>query len=320
VAQGREPYDGDLRNIVSLTSAIIITTRNRLEDLKTTVGTLDHLYPQPEEIFITADGCTDGTAEFVKTLPHIRLIVNDEPRGSVGSRDAMMRAASTDVVLSFDDDSFPVETDFVRRASGLFENNPRLAVATFPQHSDEYPETLTQTNFGESHFVGSYTSSGAAIRRSAYLELGGYATLFFHAYEEPDFSLRCIASSWLVRYETSLHVRHCYSGAQRNELRIHHFHARNELWSVMMRCPAPWLFAVGLFRLVRQLQYAQTRGFRWVLHEPSWWSGFFTGLPQCMALRQPVAWKQYRQWMELLRDPALSQADYRKSLGLHEQP
>ncbi len=232
----------------------------------------------------------------------------------------MIRQSSCDVVLSFDDDSQPVETDFVQRARELFEKNPRLAVADFPQHSDEFPESLAQQDFGPSYYAATYVNASAAIRRSTFVELGGTAEFFKHAYDEPDYSLRCIAAGWQVRFETSLHVRHHYSGVLRNEMRVHHFHARNELWSVMLRCPAPWLIVVGLFRVARQFNFARTRGLSWMLKEPAWWMNFLSGLPECLSQRKPVPWKYYRLWMELLRNPAGTQAEFEKVTGSQPAP
>jgi len=295
---------------MTLTCGVVITTHNRKDDLKRTLDELSRLNPQPAEMIVCADACTDGTPDFVrKEYPRWRLLVNETSLGSIGSRDMMMRQAGSDILLSFDDDSHPVEQDFVERVSSLFENNPGLAVASFPQHSDEFPESLAQKDFGPSRPVGFYASSSAAIRRSTFVELGGYATLFHHVYEEPDFALRCIAAGREVRYETSLHVRHHYSGVQRNEMRVHHLQARNELLSVMMRCPFPHILAVAAFRIARQFSYARKRGAQWMIHEPGWWMSFLGKLPTALPHRTPIRWKYYRQWMELLRASVVSPAE-----------
>ena len=316
MAAGRRAHDQNLPIPVSLTCAIIIATRNRLGNLQQTLQVIRRLDPKPDEILVCADACTDGTAEFIGALPDVRLIVNKTGRGSIASRDFMIRQATSDVILSFDDDSQPIENDFVRKVRDLFENNPRLAVAAFPQLSDEFPDTLTRKDFGPSYFIGSYASSSAAIRRNAYLEVGGYAPLFYHVYEEPDFALRCTSAGWQVKYETLLHVRHHYSGLQRNEMRGHQFHARNELWSVIMRCPAPWFIGVGLFRIARQFDYARKRGgFSWMIREPAWWMSFLTGLPECLARRKPIPWKYYRSWMQLVQNPISSEREWKEKFG-----
>lgn len=286
-----------------LTTTITIATRNRVRDLAETLEKVAALEPAPLEIIVCADGCTDGTVELVRDKhPAVRLHVNKQPLGSVASRDDMIRSARGDLVLSLDDDSHPVETDFIAHLGRLFTERPRLAVAMFPQRSDEFPESLTATNFGPARVAGSYLNSGAAIRRSAYVEVGGYPRFFFHAYEEPDLALRCLAADWEVLFCPDRTVRHRYTGAQRNELRTHFFHSRNELWSVLLRCPMPFLPAVAAFRIVRQWGYAWHRGWRWVLAEPRWWLASLAGIPSCAKARTPLPWKAYRRWMQLIRN------------------
>ena len=243
------------------TVGVTIATHNRLSDLQRTLDALAGLTPQPDEIWICADGCSDGTAEFVRArYPKAHLIVNEQAQGSIPSRNALATECKCDILLSLDDDSYPMEPDFIARLRELFTASPRLAVATFPQRSDEFPETFDALSFGPSTYVASYVNSGAAIRREVFHALGRYPAFFFHAYEEPDFALRCIAAGWQVRNETSLTIRHHYTGAQRNELRTHHRHSRNELWSVFLRCPLPMLVPVAVFRIARQFGYALHRG------------------------------------------------------------
>jgi GT2 family glycosyltransferase len=296
---------------MSLRIAICIATHNRRSELVRTLGALSALVPAPDEILIAADGCKDGTAEWVRTeYPQVRLIVHEQARGSIPSRNELAAASASEVFISLDDDSYPIEGDFIARVRALFAENPRLAVASFPQRTDEHPETLTRTDFGPSHFVGSFANSAAAIRREAFTELGGYPEFFFHAYEEPDFALRCAVAGWQVRYETMATVRHHFTFTERNEVRTHQRHARNELWSVLLRCPAPQLFAVATFRAVRQFGYAWHRGMSWVIQEPKWWVAFLRGVPQCLAARSPLPWGRYAAWMKLLRSPVHEPAEW----------
>jgi GT2 family glycosyltransferase len=295
--------------------AICITTHNRRAELEHTLGEVARLEPQPDEIVIVADGCNDDTADFVRGKHRsARLIIHEQGRGSVTSRNEMARATGCDILLSLDDDSHPIETDAIARIRALFEKNARLAVAVFPQRTDEFPGTLTATDFGHAHFLGSYPSSSAALRRSAFLEVGGYFEPFFHMYEEPDFALRCACAGWQVRFEPAVTVRHRWTGAQRDEMRNHQRQARNELWSVFLRCPMPWLIAVAPFRVLRQLLYACSRSIAWLPGEPVWWWQCLRGLPACLRERTPLPWRQYSAWMRLVRaphgDPARWNADF----------
>src|SRR5881396_2550381 len=131
-----------------MTVSVIITTCVRVIDLQRTCDVVMQLRPAPNEVLVTADGCTDGTVDMVADkFPEITLIVNQPAIGSVASRDRMMREARGDLVLALDDDSYPEQSDCVARIVPLFEQRPELAVLHFPQRTDEYPETLAQTKF-----------------------------------------------------------------------------------------------------------------------------------------------------------------------------
>jgi len=296
--------------------AICITTRNRRDELARTLRALTHLEPAPDEILVAVDGSNDGTLELLReAYPQVQALIHEQARGSIPSRNELAAACRSDIFLSLDDDSYPLEKDFISRLRLLFAARPRLAVATFPQRSDEFPASLTAADLGPSQFVGSYVNSGGAIRRSVFEDLGGYPAFFFHAYEEPDFALRCLAAGWQVWCESSLTIRHHFTGTQRDEIRTHHRHARNELWSVLLRCPAPQLAGVALFRIARQFGYAWTRGFDWAIREPAWWLAALRGLSPCLRERQPLPWEKYRAWMELVRTPLASEKEWAAKFG-----
>lgn len=276
----------------------MITSRNRSADLVRTCARVELLNPEPYEVLITADGCTDDTVEVVKEVfPHARLIVNQTGRGSVASRDHMMREAKGELVFALDDDSYPEQANALELIGKCFAENPKLAVLHFPQRTDEYPDTLTQTDFGQSRLTRTFANSGAVLRRDVYLSLPGFESRFFHMYEEPDYALQCVAAGYEILYHPGITIRHHFSGATRNEIRNHHRHSRNELWSVWLRCPFPQFLAVGAYRLLSQLGYARKRGLDWVLREPVWWWQALQGVGFCLKKRRPVAWKMYRKWL-----------------------
>jgi GT2 family glycosyltransferase len=301
---------------MSLRIAVTITTHNRRAELERTLGKLAHLAPAPDEIRVCADGCTDGTLELLReSHPSVKVVVHDTARGSIPSRNELAMETACDVFISLDDDSYPVATDFIRRVRELFANSPRLAVAAFAQRTDEFPESLNAGHFGDVQWVGSFANSGAAIRREAFVELRGYPGFFFHAYEEPDFALRCVNAGWQVRFEPSMLVRHHFTATERNEMRTHHRHARNECWSVLLRCPALALPIVLAWRAVRQFGYAAKRGAAWLIREPVWWWQAFRGIGPCIAAREPLPWKRYLAWMQLVRRPIHTETEWNARFG-----
>jgi len=278
----------------------MITTKDRVSDLRRTCCALRQLEPPPLEVLITIDGSTESVLEVVDAeLPQARVLVNQIGLGSVGSRDRMLREARGDLVLALDDDSYPEQSDCMLRIVPLFEQRPKLAVLHFPQRTDEYPETLAQTNFGSEHLTRSFANSGAVLRRSTYLQLPGFESRFFHMYEEPDYALQCVAAGYDVLFSPMITIRHHYSGQARDETGIHHRHARNELWSTVMRCPFPFAVGIAAWRVVSQFRYACKRGWSWIVREPVWWTRALAGIPYSLRNRRPVSWAGYKRWLAL---------------------
>jgi GT2 family glycosyltransferase len=246
------------------------------------------------------DGCTPDMLKTVKAeFPEARLSANKVGLGSVASRDRMMRQAQGDLVLALDDDSYPEQLDCIARIMPMFEQRPKLAVLHFPQRTDEYPDTLARTNFGWEHLMRSFANSGAVLRRSTYLQLPGFEARFFHMYEEPDYGLQCVAAGYDVLFSPVITIRHHYSKHARNEIDVHHRHARNEFWSTLMRCPFPFVLGILAWRVFSQFRYACKRGVGWVIREPAWWLQALAGIPYCLRKRSPVTLAGYKRWLSL---------------------
>jgi GT2 family glycosyltransferase len=291
--------------------AISIATHNRLEELRKTMAVLSQLDPPPDELLLCADGCTDGTAQYLREhFPAAKLIEHSAPRGSIRSRIELMQAASSDIVVSLDDDSYPLNRDFIARVRALFASRPLVAVASFPQRTDEFLETLAATDFGPPRFTGNYVNAAAAFRRSVYLELEGWPAEFEHAYDESDYTLQCLASGYAVFYDPGIVIRHHFTSLKRNEIRTHHRHARNEQWAMWRRCPLPAVLALSPYRALSQLNYARKRGLAWVIREPAWWLMALRGLPAALGRRRPVKSRIYSQWLRLIRHPMESEAEW----------
>lgn len=280
--------------------SIMITTLNRWSELERTLKMVCSLEPPPHEVWVVADGCTDGTAAFVREhFPSVHLIVHEKSMGSIASRAEVMNGVTGDLVLALDDDSYPEQPDCLSSLSSLFAERSELAIATFPQRTDEYPETLKQTHFGQTRPVRSFPNSGACLRVSTYRSLPGFASFFFHAYEEPDYALQCVASGWEIILFPTITIRHHFSSLARNETRTHHRHARNEFWSTLMRCPFPQALGLVAWRVISQARFAMSRGPGWLVREPVWWWQAILGIPQALRRRKPVSWEGYKRWLAL---------------------
>jgi GT2 family glycosyltransferase len=276
------------------------------------------LQPMPDEVIICADGCLDDTSEMLRSrFSAFQVIENPFPRGSVYSRDRMLRAARGEIVLSLDDDSYPMHRDFFQLLSGVFLEHPEAAVVVFPELRDGNKFTAAgKTDKSRGHYVSAYANCAAAMRRDFYLRQPGFPAFFHHFYEEPDYALQCYAAGKSVWFEPSLVVRHRESQLNRRPVQRHHFNARNELWSVWLRCPWPWIPLVSVYHILRQFVYACCEGVGWVIREPIWWASALKGWHRCSRFRQPIEWSIYYHWMKLARAPIYSAGGLRKEFPL----
>jgi GT2 family glycosyltransferase len=290
-----------------MTVSVMITTRDRRDVLAATCKRLSAMAPAPDEVLICTDGCTDGTADLIRTeFPNLLLLENPQPVGSVGSRDLLLRAATGEIVVSLDDDSYPLTEDFFARLPDIFLRHPEAAVICFPElrEGGTFADN-SQTASSSGCYVATYANCAAAMRRQFYLETSGFPRFFVHAYEEPDYALQCYAAGGAIWFEPSLIIRHHRSAVGRSDLRTHQHHSRNELWSVWMRCPWPWLPIVSAFRVARQFQHACTQGPAWIVREPQWWYEALCGVGHCLRARNAIEWRAYLGWMRLMRRPQM---------------
>jgi len=297
-----------------MTITVMIATRDRCHDLRITCSKLMQLRPLPDEVIIWSDGCTDGTAAMVRSdFPGFQLIESARPMGSVFGRDRMLRLARGEVVVSLDDDSHPVQRDFLIRLHNVIEQHPEAAVVSFAELRDggEYAG-LDKTESSRGHYVSSYANCAAAMRRDFYLAQPGFVPFFGHMYEETDYALQCYAARAGVWFEPTVVVRHRQSGVNRAAMARHQQNARNELCSVWLRCPWPWMPVISAYRIARQFVYACSQGVRWALAEPCWWAAALRGVTWCRRQRRPIAWPVYAQWMCLARKPVYSIAELRR--------
>jgi glycosyltransferase involved in cell wall biosynthesis len=109
-----EAVDLDFESPVSVNPsvAVCIPTYNQSDHLEKTIESLLSQTLRPQEIWISDDASTDGTADYVANLPvimadaSIRLFVVRQERnlGMVANTDYVMRRPSTDFIVKLDSD------------------------------------------------------------------------------------------------------------------------------------------------------------------------------------------------------------------------
>ena len=92
---------------MNCTFSILITTKNRLEDLKVTLQKIAHLLEREDvECMIYDDASTDATVAFLKeNYPNIQLFTNTISKGLIHNRNYLLNNCKGSFAISLDDDS-----------------------------------------------------------------------------------------------------------------------------------------------------------------------------------------------------------------------
>jgi GT2 family glycosyltransferase len=267
----------------------MIATRNRVSELEKTLASCFEQDGPAVEVIVVDDASTDGTAEMVRTkFPRVELIRHEKNRGSIASRNVILRRARGKYVIGLDDDSRFIERDGCRRVVERLEAEPDLGIISLQAIGPENPERMTaEGRLSGAWHCSSFAACAVALRRSLLEATGPLEELFYHSYEEPDLCLRAWDAGYRVLQWNDVVVYHEFSGLNRNEARNHRRHSRNEACAAFLR--APWHLTIPLAasRLLRQFRYAIRRGWGW--QEPRMWAEVLLYLPSALRRRRRVS-------------------------------
>ncbi len=248
------------KDIVTPGVSIVISTRNRRDDVLTAVESSLAQQYEPLEVLLYDDASTDGTAAAVRDrFPEVSLHASDEQVGYLVWRNQGFRDATGEYVISIDDDSYFTDIETVSRLVELFDEYPRAAAIALP-----YLEPFSDRSNGRmsSQPVGTqlrhYVGCAHALRRDLVLELNGYPEFLIHQGEERDLCLRFLEQDWQVVYGDTPPLVHMYS-PNRDSNRVSYYGYRNTLLFSGMHVPQPYLFPRMVIDSIQLLKHR----FRW---------------------------------------------------------
>lgn len=268
--------------------------------------------------------CDDASEEDPRPVLHAEFpavcVERSERRlGPCALRNRMAARARGPILVGLDDDCV------LRAAEGgsplatvvrLFEEHPRMGLlatrvrrpdgSLWPPQAGPVPQP-----------TATFIACGFAVRRDAFLAVGGFDPAIIRQGEERDLVLRLMDAGYDVLHTDEVIADHRESPAQRDHQSIHALAIRNELLFVLRHVPA--VFLPG--RLVRQ-----AASHVWFCVRKGWWRALGAGLlcsvldaPGVLARRRPVACRTWRRFVGLMREQARKDRD-RDSWAMGEVP
>jgi GT2 family glycosyltransferase len=248
----------------------LLPTRNRPERLETTLGALAELSGARHEAhggaeIVVVDDASDAPARLpdrAGDLP-VRLIRLDEPRGAAARNDAV-RVARGDWIVMLDDDSWPLDHGHLDAIAGAVSDVAAIGAEIILGEGRREDGGLPEV------FVG----CGAAVRRSAFLDAGGYDPAFHYYAEEYDLCAKLLLAGWRIVHDWRFRVRHEKVAEGRDMNLILRRLVRNNGW-VMQRYAPDAEHTAALEEVVRRYgRIAEREGARY---------GYQQGLDELMS-------------------------------------
>jgi hypothetical protein len=163
--------------------------------------------PAPVAIIIHIDQ-SDGRleAELKERFLDVDILTSSVRRGPGGGRHRCLLACKTPFAVSFDDDAYPVDSDFFATVERLFLQHPRAALLEANIWHRNEPELPRATSLTP---IPSYMGCGYAIRLDVYRQMRGYLDRpVNYGMEELDLSLQLFVSGCQMMRAGELRVFH----------------------------------------------------------------------------------------------------------------
>ncbi|CAN5134542.1 glycosyltransferase [soil metagenome] len=226
--------------------SVVIATCDRRASLLHTIERLVALPEQPA-VIVVDNGSSDGSAEAVRSaFPEIDVVALDRNLGAP-ARNIGVRRAETPYVAFADDDSWWAP-GALARAADLFDAHPTLGLigARILVGAEEREDPTTAVMAASplaappglpGPAVLGFLACGAVVRRSAFLEVGGFDELLFFLGEEQRVALDLAAGGWHLTYDHTV-VAHHHPSPPGDPVSRRRRQLRNDVLTAWLRRPA----------------------------------------------------------------------------------
>ena len=277
----------------------IVTAYERVEQTLATLRVIQSCVPPPDEVLVHVDANQIACENAVRdAFPNVRILRSDEQVGPGGGRNKLVAAAKFDLIASFDDDSYPIDSDYFARALRIFEKFPEASLICAALYHAGESIGLDERS---AHWTADFSGGACIFRRNAFLDAGGYVPLpVAYGMEEVDLAIRLHSQGGKILTTPWLRVFHNTDLKRHGDPRVTAGSIANLALLAYLRYPVSlWGIGVGQCanRLLWLLKHGRRRGiFKGVTMIPGhvWANHHY---------RLPVSSKVVRSYLALRRAP-----------------
>lgn len=181
--------------------SIVIPTSRRPDLLRAALFSVANQVVRPAEVVIVCDSCDPISMDGIRSDFQARRLVCDRPFGASAARNMGACAATGEWLAFLDDDDWwlPEYLSALRQATERSRLDVVCTSFLAADHRGIFPEKAAPADLSKADFFSSnpgFRGSNLFIRRSVFLELGGFAENL-PAFNDMDLGLRLSASPGL---------------------------------------------------------------------------------------------------------------------------
>jgi GT2 family glycosyltransferase len=277
----------------------IVTAYERIDQTLATLRIIENCVPRPDEVLVHVDANQVECEKAIRNaFPTVRVLRSDDQVGPGGGRNKLLNAAQFEFVASFDDDSYPIDSDYFARALTLCNRFPDASVICATLYHPHEPISLDERS---AHWTADFSGGACIFRREAFLEAGGYVPLpVAYGMEEVDLAIRLHSRGGKILTTRWLRVFHNTDLKHHDQREVTAGSIANLALLTYLRYPVSlWLVGAGQCanRLLWLLRHGRRRGI---------WKGL-TMIPAHLRAhhhyRLPLSKRAVRSYLALRRAP-----------------
>src|SRR5690606_31072965 len=145
----------------------------------------------------------------------IKIVRLPQNVGIPEGRNRGVQECSGDIVLFLDDDGWYADSTVAAHVRDRFAREPDLAVLSFrvmdPEGGSVQRRHVPRLRAGDperSSPVTTFLGGASAVRKSAFLQVGGLPEQFFYAHEETDLAWRLLGEGYRIEYDAQAVMYH----------------------------------------------------------------------------------------------------------------
>jgi GT2 family glycosyltransferase/tetratricopeptide (TPR) repeat protein/2-polyprenyl-3-methyl-5-hydroxy-6-metoxy-1,4-benzoquinol methylase len=206
-------------------TTIVILTHNQLEYTRLCLDSLRSLTDEPYELIVVDNGSTDGTVEYLRALPGVRLIANETNRGFPAAANQGIAAATGNQILLLNNDVV-LTTGWLGRLLRALHSDPAIGLVgpcsncvSGPQQVETRYESLADLDgfawdWGKQHNgqrveVSRLVGFCLLIRREVVAAIGLLDEQFgVGCYDDDDYCLRAIQTGYRAVIAADAFIHH----------------------------------------------------------------------------------------------------------------